>query len=342
MGLKVFIVGSNRHSPNDLAKEELGQAAANLASSLLDLGHSLILCSTSQRTVDRAILDSLVTDRKGGIIRFVQPDKATLGTEWTDMSELVRRSVPLTVSSTEVSGGWRPAHLRALDDCDVVVALGGSDQGTGNVLYSAEVLGRPLVSIAYFDGATKTSFRDFSRYYTDKERTLLQSKPDTQKWPSEMANLVVEIEKRNPFKTNKTVRLVTSICVAILAIGLWMVLQWNLSRKAPFGPFIPSIFLAISASAFAGIIISERSKLGKSSFGDLLELALESILIGFASLLLSELAGILLSGKTTLFSLPLDESRALLIRLSIVGFMAGVVRVEYLDGLAARAKKQFS
>jgi hypothetical protein len=72
-----------------------------------------------------------------------------------------------------------------------VIAIGGSHLGTRNVIYSAELMSRPVILIPAFGGASHDCFDYFrGRYYTGDEANLLR-----QSWSSDADTVAANVLK---------------------------------------------------------------------------------------------------------------------------------------------------
>lgn len=333
--IRIFLVGSFRQQP----AETFNSASRRLATALADHARQFIICSVSERTVDRHALHALKEEASASSVLFVHPQDPDSYDDGPELAHLKREMLPLRLESMEVAGGWRAAHLKALRECDVVIALGGSERGTSTVIYSADVLGKPIVLVPTFDGAAERAWRDFARYYTDDERDKLQANPEGPTWATDTASAALSIYHRNPFSKDRLAPVLGTVALLACAVGGWLTVQWNLSRIDPYLTLVSNVAIGLWSAALVGVVIGERGRIGRFHLTDFANIAVLSLAIAFSTLMLSELASFLLSGKTTMFVLALDEARGVLVRLSPVALLAGAVAEGYLDRVLAKAKE---
>jgi hypothetical protein len=329
----IFFVGSYR----DGGEEAFRSAAGNLATAFAPYARQFILCSTSDRTVDRHVMDALKGAAPRVRIRLIHPRPEEYDGPPPDMSELRQDILPVEIESIEVNGGWRASHLRALQEADVVVVIGGSERGTGTVVYSADILGKPLILVPTFGGAAKSAWRDFARHYTDTEKDQLRGNPQSAHWSDEVVTASLAIIDRNPFDKSGNGRLLYLLIATVAALVGWGFIQWDLSRPNPLVTDAADLIAGLFFASVIGLALGERGKSVIYEQGEAYRLLASAIAIGFTTALFTDLLSFLVLGHSTLFELSRDEARGLLIRESLVAVLAGSVADRYFALLRRRA-----
>jgi hypothetical protein len=299
------------------------------------------ICSLSEHTVDFYVLAALQNNRKGLDLEFVYPEDDADNVV-AKLSSVSNDLAPGTLSAVGVAGGWRPAHLRAIQDSDLVIAIGGSDWGTTTVVYSAEVMGVPVVLVPGFGGAASRGWADFRRYYGPSDQIYLCAAPGATHWARDVARATMSILSQNPFNSSRLSSLLWSVAVMLLGVGGWLAAQWDLSRRSPLGGITTNLTVGLAAAALVGHLLSRRAQLGALRLGDQLRGLIIAIGTAFTVLVTSELAVFFLSGKASTFWVDQEESRSLLVRLSILALFAGLIAEDYFDSLIQKGRRYLS
>lgn len=330
--LRILLIGSQRDEQTD----EFRSAARELAVALAPIASQFIVCSTSPSTVDRYALEALRERARKTRVTLIYPSQTADGGALADVEATRARSHPVEVRPHEVRGGWRAAHLQALHDCDVVVALGGSPRGTGTVIYSADVLGKPVVLLPTHGGAAADAWRDFNQLYTDEERLVLRAATTRAGWAPDVAAAVAAIASRNPFRKHRGAG---KLCtVVLLAVVGWLLCQRNMARLQPIGTLPANLIAGFAFAATVGVALSERDRTGSTWRQDVLRWLGVATGLAFATLLLEEFASFIVLGHATLFDLSVEEARGLFLRASVLALAAGLTADHYLEGLFDRIR----
>jgi|NGEPerStandDraft_6_1074524.scaffolds.fasta_scaffold49071_3 hypothetical protein len=329
---RIFLVGSFRQPEPDSFRS----AAGKLAKALAPHAREFILCSTAESTLDWHAMLALKPMSPPQKIRLIHTRPEENEGAAPDILQLRSELLPAVLDPAEVSGGWRAAHLRALQECDVVIAMGGSERGTGTVIYSADVLGKPIVLVPCFGGAAKGAWRDFGRNYLDEERNQLRGSLEAADWAENIAAAAVSIANRNPFAKSAP-NSFPLLVLATTAVMAWGLVQWDLGRGAPLLPLVAGLLGGLFLAGLMGLTVAERARPTSLRLPDIGILLTTALLIGFSTLMFNELLSFLVLGRTTLFDMSTSDAHGYFLRLSLVSFLAGTTAKKYFDALARRA-----
>lgn len=83
---------------------------------------------------------------------------------------------------------WVFAHQSAISSADVIITLAGG-VGTERAIYTAETLGKPVLPIASFKGASGRAYEEISREFSDKEGLYNLTAP----WNKARGKKVIEL-----------------------------------------------------------------------------------------------------------------------------------------------------
>lgn len=232
--MKIFVVGSLRRPEADQTdsdfneqREDFEGACRALGRSIAAAGHEIVLCSGSESTVDPYVLQGARDAGRKTQVFLYRPDYETLAEsneQFNPYAGSEHGNVDLRTKQS--SSGWRPTHLSAIKESDAVIAVGGSQRGTGSVMYSAEILGKPTILIPSFGRTAEANWKDFARYYSPEQEADLQSSySDRGSWAERVLAATNQLVKNNTFSEDeglywKNAILVTSLLVCI-SLQLW-------------------------------------------------------------------------------------------------------------------------
>ncbi len=234
------------------------KACEELGAAFVKEGHTIIVCGSSPNTVDPYVVKGVESvDGKHNVYVYRPSERSEdIPTKLRDLSPLPYnqedyRNINFKLVSSQRE--WRHAHLRAIHDCDVLVALGGSPRGTGPVIYSAEVVETPVVLIPQFQGLARETWRDFIRYYSpDEQRELLDTIDFSKKWGERIVKLVIDIARRNPFSKINFKDATLKGVVMLLALTGWFVLFSSEIPSLP--PWLPVFLMMLCASLVGSLM----------------------------------------------------------------------------------------
>src|SRR5438105_3652364 len=164
--MRFFVVGSARHL-EEARRDGFEQACLDLGRALALGKHTVLVCSESQNTADPHIVagaNTSGTEREAEIIMYHPAGTPPLHDP--------NRYKHIHFTKRPSEGGWQVAHLAAINDAEVVIAIGGSD-GTLTSIYCAELLNKPVVLVSCYEGATRRALGYFAHLYREDERTAL-------------------------------------------------------------------------------------------------------------------------------------------------------------------------
>lgn len=130
-------------------------------------GHELIACSPQAGTFDCGAVRGALAAELNTRIHLHFPSGRALEEEWARLTRGARNvrrfSHPAPTSESGTYTAWLFAQMRALEDAEVVVGLGGKQERTAHlILLMAESRGRLVVPSPLLGGAAE---RSFSRQY---------------------------------------------------------------------------------------------------------------------------------------------------------------------------------
>lgn len=197
--MKILFIGSiPGHQPGTgqipgPEHQELFDAAEQLGYSAAKRGHTILLGSQSKNTVDSYVLN--------GVVRYGnESPSARLSVEIHRPRDAKRTHshLPGNIEVTrhtyhaDESGPykWIVSHVRALDTCDALIALGG---GTSTRLVGSIAADRakPVIAIASFGGSSQDLFERVQYAYKEKLGNASSLMWLTEPWGEESAGGIV-------------------------------------------------------------------------------------------------------------------------------------------------------
>ncbi len=332
--MKVFVLGSCRHLDEN-GRSKFARACCDLGHQLAVAGHSIIVCSAKEVTADPHIVRGL--KGTGATLHLYRPRSAQEMVPGSVFPELSpdNQENPIILNSVFTGGGYRVAHLRAIRDTDVLLALGGGISGTSAAIYSAELLNTPVVLVPTFGGAAQEAWGYFhGRYYRDEEVELLGEQwADDGSWAKGIVEAISSISRRRPLERAFWSETFPTGIATLLAIGIWF---WTFFGEQSYFPSHLRLFILLSCSAITGAslnaLMTDKGYL-RLEYGarNTFRYIVSGLALGFGFLLLSEGLNYALSGEL----LQLDNKQDLL---RIGGILSGLVFVASLKPEAALHK----
>ena len=162
--VRVFVIGSMRRpAGGDGGQAAFSAACRTIGASLAAAGHDLALCSPFGDSADFHVLSGARTSAgpTAGRIHFYFPDEPGVRAQLDEaaVASDVRRPQPPPRERTDAAwrNAWLLSQLAALDDSDVVVAVGGSETGSSGLLLAlARSRRMPILPFGFVDGAART------------------------------------------------------------------------------------------------------------------------------------------------------------------------------------------
>lgn len=343
--MKVLLIGSKRHIEDAEMVRVFEDSCRSIGRVLSDRKAEILLVSGSGSTVDPYVAAGANSSSFGAKLALFSPDAETIAADdGRSIGVFDQAQYPnAEIRKREIDGGWRVVHLRALSDCDVVIAVGGSPTGTGTVVYSAEVLGKPVVLVPTLGGSAKNAWRDLKRYYTPEQRQMLQAVPDgSLAWAQHVVNAAFAIEHRNPFVTISSRRIAVYLASIVAAFFGWFGV-YSLDKVILPGWFEVGMML------FLASVVGSLARASLESTGYLrpiagarnpLSILLTGVSVSLAVFFLPQGAVQILNGG----ALPIDsvESvRRIGLALSTLAFFASVFVERVVDRLRDQFNKLF-
>ncbi|MBC7910410.1 MAG: hypothetical protein H7Y30_07920 [Pyrinomonadaceae bacterium] len=267
--MRVLVIGSNRFdyeftsTQGDVTQQEtpLFEAAAQVGYQLTKNGHTILICSRSQDTVDPYILDGAKKASDKSSVELHVSDNSKLY-----FKELERAEDTDVVPKIHLSPDTQIVHMEAMADADALIIMGGGTRSTRTGV-SAYMLGKTVIPIGSFGGAGKAVWLYASskreEFYrgglTDAEIDKL-----AEPWKGEKSaeEVVESLEKvRKTIIKNAIPRFVLAGAIAILLVAMvgwvsFIAYGYNLTSRGvvPLG----LVFISV---CFAGLIGSALKNL---------------------------------------------------------------------------------
>ena len=338
--MKVFLIGSMTHFKDESSKKDnFKQACEELGESLIKKGCEIIVCSGNELVADTYIVKGVSKVSGNHKVIVFRPDHETIEEdpdEPVDPYSQTGKYSNIKFSKSRCHGGWRVVHLRAVNECDTIVAIGGDHRGTGTAVYSAEVLEKPVILIPSFGGEAQKAWRDFKRYYSEDEcQVLEETRGFGNDWGKRITDVILSVTKRNPFKKIKPGEVVLNLTLGIVALALWFIFWFK--GEYTYLPNWLLIYLMLGSSSLLGTVlrnifrflgIMRREPYSKNIFLK----GFASLLIAFIIFMISQVANFLLNAEPIKIDNLADIQRIGLF-LSILCFLAALFLEDYSDNL---------
>ena len=196
--MKFMISGSHKHLDGE-DKTQFKQACIELGKAMAEQGHTLLICSHLEDTVDSYVVNG-ATSIPDSQICFYRVSAGTLVSHPTAdvflyKQELVAKAVAATY--VESDEGWDSVITDAIGDSDAVVVLGGgATGGVAVALKGAEVHSKPVILIPTFGGKAEETWQSFAALYTEEERKILREKYMQGNWGENIVKAAISIAQR--------------------------------------------------------------------------------------------------------------------------------------------------
>lgn len=167
--MQFFVIGGATSDDHRLAgngHDLLRSTATKLGEEIALAGHDLIVCSPYENSVDVDVARGFDLANGDGHIRFHIPDKDEIEDRFQQFKTMLKATPlvqrhPLLETGEASDYSWLLCHLRALDTCDVLVAMGGKEgQAASLVLELARVRRSPVLPVPCFGGAARRAFQE--------------------------------------------------------------------------------------------------------------------------------------------------------------------------------------
>jgi hypothetical protein len=248
--MKILIKGSI-DDPN--FKEAFIKVCRDLGQKLSEDKHSLMIGSYRQDTVGPHVAEGAsTTTKKTLIIESYRPE----GEKAPNINNIK------FISRINEEGPWSIALLPALDVADAVILIGGGDN-TRSIGFAARALRKTLLAIPLFEGAARDIWRLSQSGYTQAGVSEADLVAFQDSWRDDsadaVARVVKQLAKKNPFRSNAALYLLTIFTVALLT--LWGVVFLGLFHQAANMTLL--LLLAISAMLGTASRIYYQLSMGK-------------------------------------------------------------------------------
>jgi hypothetical protein len=167
--MQIFVIGGATNDQDRLAghgHDLLRSTAMKLGEEIALAGHDLIVCSPFEISVDVDVARGFDLANGHGHIRFHIPDQDKIEDCFQEFkttlkaAPLVHRH-PLLGTEDSSDYSWLLCHLRALDNCDVLVAIGGKEGHAASLLLElARARRSPVLPVPCFGGAARRTFQE--------------------------------------------------------------------------------------------------------------------------------------------------------------------------------------
>jgi len=160
-------------------KEKFYSACVKLGESIAELGASLVICSPFIDSADywvcKGYIESKIHPNPQVHIYYIDLPQVydeinKLQSEFGFSSiNKIPSSPPKDISQETLSYSWLLCQLKALEMCQIVVAMGGKIEGAANMLLLlAESKNKPILPLPYFGGASKNALERKRYELSDK------------------------------------------------------------------------------------------------------------------------------------------------------------------------------
>lgn len=238
-------------------RERMRQHCRGLGRALAERKHTVIVNSSRPVTVDPYIVEGLNDQESGAPHRVIvfRPEPGRENLSPGHVKPFADRITALNRIRFEympAEGNYRTTHLMSILEADVILALGGSPRGTGTVVYSAEVMKRPVGLIRAFGGESSDAWDDFRRFYTPEIREVFEKPLDAldDQWPVEVVKRLEQLEATNPFDRTRTRVLVTIAAIIFVSVLTWFASFLLLAPKSQWSVWGPLFGMGLAASVF--------------------------------------------------------------------------------------------
>lgn len=173
----VFVIGGVAVPPDDQSapeqRDQLAVTCRALGRQVSEAGHVLLVCSPFEHSADYEVLSGVAehAERTSSTrVDIHYPDHPTVSSLLPAWKKRLHPAIlnqvphsPLDVADKgprSYSHAWLLSQLEALEQCSVVIAVGGRDDGTaGMLLRLAESRSsKPVLPLAFLGGAARASF----------------------------------------------------------------------------------------------------------------------------------------------------------------------------------------
>jgi hypothetical protein len=229
----------------------------------------------------------------------------------------------------QINGGWRSTHLAAIRDSDIVIALGGSDRGTGQVVYFSEIEAKPFVVIPIFEGAAGKVWNEIKHYYNQEMQAKLMQKPDINTWSKDIINIAEKTIHNSRFRTINIRDLILKLIIGICLTIIWFYLLFTV--QPPFGNVFIFIGMLITSSLMGSTLRNELIKrniiISNWGISNYLLDCLIGILLILPVYCIPQLFGYMLNGEPAKIN-TIENARRVGFELSILSFIAALFQEE--------------
>ncbi|GAF45562.1 hypothetical protein [Rhodococcus wratislaviensis] len=337
--MKILLIGSLRHLSGPEA-ENFKKAARELGVALANSKHQVILCSTSPSALDRYVLEGMESSDTPNTVQLYfplsVPNSGSTSTEDGIDNDFIDSLANIIVHPVGVGNGWRPTHVRAIRESELVLAIGGKERGTGSTVYSAEVLEKTVMPIPTFGGAAQSIFADLRRRYTEKEQSEMGDRYiENGKWGQNLLDLCVTVHKRRPMAINRTRDLLLNLAVSIALLAGFFALLLPDPTTTPVQAILLSLSIAIAT--MVGSAVRETMADSPTRWPSYLSIATRSILASIVIYLLAQVGSLVLNNDPLSIT-DSTELKTLQIKLAVFGLAAGLVWESFFSKLGEWAK----
>jgi hypothetical protein len=332
--MKILIVGSSTHL-NEKDRQKFNASCIELGKEIAKRGHKIITCSASKNTADYYVIKGFCLQSPNSEIIMYRPSMEVLSEDPdTDIDQLFTDKEILCkqIKQRVVNGGWRPVHLRAIKDVDIVIALGGRNRGTGQVIYFSEIEYKPVVVIPVYGGTAKDIWTDIKHLYNEDVQAKLSQKPEIRDWAKNIIDAAEIIIKSNIYNNVKLRDNIVKLAIGLILIICWFYLF--LSKQPLLEDELIFIGMVLSASIMGSTLrnVLIRRNIILSDWG--ISNYIVECLIGLILILpvycIPQIFAFMLTGKPAAIT-NLEDARRIGFEISIFGFIAALFQEEAFE-----------
>ncbi len=249
--MKILIIGSSTLIKKSSEKDEFNNACVEIGKEIARRGHKIIICSASKKTADYYVLQGYCSERTNSEVVVYRPSRDCLQEEADTGFEQLSRDPDIRCQNFKIKtvfGGWRPVHLKAIKMSDIVIAVGGTQRGLGQVVRFSEIEGKPIIVIPSFGCAAGEIWTDIKHYYDQETQTILEQRSISNGWSKRIITIAEKYYRHNPFDEIHITNLIIKFIISIILVIGWLFLLFAKN------PFISSDWIFIFMLLFASIL----------------------------------------------------------------------------------------
>ncbi|MES5821139.1 TIR domain-containing protein [Streptomyces sp. RG80] len=186
----VYVIGgvTGETTYPDYEKSQLAHVCEQLGQAVAKAGAELVVCSPFPDSADLHTVIGYVQSGVGRIVHLHSPRHPEVAEKQREMLEMLGTGHDTEIRNWYYPGpeddeareqAWLLCQIQALEEADVVIAIGGRVSKTAStVLHLAEARRKPIVPFAFLGGASRRAYqrRDWARVYPSLDHRRLMER----------------------------------------------------------------------------------------------------------------------------------------------------------------------